>query len=80
MGEIRVVGIGLEEAGFDVSAWMAVSRHVLQAKGSCDLCLSARPMRIKAPLAPALVVAGSVNYTGAALLAGEAAYRVVLGW
>ena len=34
---------------------------------------------IKEPSVPLLIAAGSVNYTGAAMLAGKAAYRVGAG-
>jgi NAD(P)H-hydrate epimerase len=76
VGSLRVVGIGLPD---DLEQWVAVRRE------AADPWLVARslPQRPadahKGTFGTALVVAGSVNYTGAALLAGEAAYRAGAG-
>jgi hydroxyethylthiazole kinase-like uncharacterized protein yjeF len=75
-GEIHVVEIGLPD---DLPSWKAVVNEVADE----DLVISLLPNRPadahKGTFGTALVVAGSVNYTGAALLAGKAAYRVGTG-
>lgn len=74
-GEIRVVGIGLT----DEPAWQAVQHFAADDQLVADL-LPARPGDAhKGDFGTALIAAGSVNYTGAALLAGKAAYRVGAG-
>ena len=74
-GEIRVVGIGLTNQ----KAWQAVKRRVADWE-SVQASMPERPANAhKGTFGTALVVAGSVNYTGAALLSGKAAYRVGAG-
>jgi NAD(P)H-hydrate epimerase len=75
-GEIRVVEIGpLDE----LEGWQAVKNEVADE----DLVVSLLPKRPseahKGTFGTALIAAGSVNYTGAALLAGKAAYRIGAG-
>lgn len=78
VGRIEVVGIGLEQAG-PIEAYQSVHRWVTDA----DRVLSILPDRPldshKGTFGTALIVAGSVNYTGAVLLSGEAAYRIGAG-
>ena len=75
-GELRVVNIGPVD---DLPSWKQISAIVVDA----DIVLSILPKRPrdahKGTFGTALVVAGSVNYTGAAVLAGEAAYRIGAG-
>jgi len=75
-GEIRLVGIGLP-AG--LPAWQAVRRYVPNAAWVRSILPPRPPQAHKGTFGAALVVAGSSNYTGAALLAGRAAYRVGAG-
>ncbi len=75
-GEIRLVGIGLPE---DLPAWQAVRRYVPNAAWVRSVLPPRPPEAHKGTFGAALVVAGSSNYTGAALLAGKAAYRVGAG-
>ncbi len=75
-GEIRLVGIGLPE---DLPAWQAVRRYVPNAAWVRAVLPPRPPQAHKGTFGTALVVAGSSNYTGAALLAGKAAYRVGAG-
>jgi len=70
-GELRVVEIGIgNEKG-----WQAIRHEVADDEMVADI-LPDRPSNAhKGTFGTALVVAGSLNYPGAALLAGKAAYR-----
>jgi hydroxyethylthiazole kinase-like uncharacterized protein yjeF len=79
VGGLRVVGIGLPDDGASLAAWQAVRRSVPFAE-DIKASLPARPLDAhKGTFGTALIVAGSVNYTGAAWLAGQAAYRIGTG-
>lgn len=72
VGELEVVDIGLPA---DLPSINAVSTEVAEEDMVAAL-LPERPLAShKGTFGTALIAAGSVNYTGAALLAGEAAYR-----
>lgn len=74
-GELSVVDIGLS----DEEAWQAV-RHQVANDELLEELLPVRPLDAhKGTFGTALVVAGSLNYPGAALLAGKAAYRAGTG-
>jgi hydroxyethylthiazole kinase-like uncharacterized protein yjeF len=76
VGDLEVVDIGLPE---DLSSWKDVNLDVAEAD-SVAAMLPDRPLEShKGTFGTALIAAGSVNYTGAAVLAGEAAYRVGAG-
>ncbi len=78
-GELRVVGIGLPQGGAGLAAWQVIKRSVISAE-DVKAILPARPLDAhKGTFGTAVVVAGSVNYTGAAWLAGQAAYRIGTG-
>jgi NAD(P)H-hydrate epimerase len=71
-GEIRVVDIG-ELGGFP--AWQSIKNEVAD-ETMVDSLLPKRPTDAhKGTFGTVLVLAGSINFTGAALLAGKAAYR-----
>ena len=76
IGELRVVEIGHLDK---LKAWQAIKNEVADE----SLALSILPLRPtdahKGTFGTALIAAGSVNYTGAALLAGKAAYRIGAG-
>jgi ADP-dependent NAD(P)H-hydrate dehydratase / NAD(P)H-hydrate epimerase len=72
VGELRVVDIGTLDG---VKGWNAVQAFVVDREWTKSV-LPPRPMDAhKGTFGTALIVAGSTNYTGAALLAGQAAYR-----
>lgn len=74
-GELSVVDIGLS----DEDEWQAV-RHQVASDELLEELLPVRPLDAhKGTFGTALVVAGSLNYPGAALLAGKAAYRAGVG-
>ncbi|PWH17499.1 MAG: bifunctional ADP-dependent NAD(P)H-hydrate dehydratase/NAD(P)H-hydrate epimerase [Anaerolineae bacterium] len=75
-GELRVVEIGLTD---EITAWKNIRHAVADADMVRDM-LPARPSDAhKGTFGTLLVIAGSVNYTGAALLAGKSAYRAGTG-
>jgi hydroxyethylthiazole kinase-like uncharacterized protein yjeF len=76
VGEMRVVDIGLTDK---VKSWTKV-KHEVADNESVKAILPLRPDDShKGTFGTALIAAGSINYTGAALLAGKAAYRVGAG-
>jgi len=71
-GEIQVVDIGLPE---DLSCWKKI-RHEMADLATVRGMLPDRPIDAhKGTFGTAMILAGSINYTGAALLAGKAAHR-----
>ncbi len=75
-GELQVVDIGLPE---DLSSLNSVQTEVAEEEMIAAI-LPERPLDAhKGTFGTALIAAGSVNYTGAALLSGQAAYRVGAG-
>lgn len=76
VGDLEVVEIGLPD---DLPSFRDVATEVAEAD-SVSALLPERPLEShKGTFGTALIAAGSVNYTGAAVLAGEAAYRVGAG-
>lgn len=79
IGELQIVGIGLEEDDQRSQTWQGIQRRV----ASSDWVRETLPQRKrdahKGTFGTAMIVAGSVNYTGAVLLAGKAAYRAGVG-
>ncbi len=71
-GEIVLVGIGLTHAN---KSWIAIKREVATQSQVANLLPPRPPDAHKGTFGTALIIAGSLNYTGAVLLAGEAAYR-----
>lgn len=75
VGDLDVVEIGLPEEGRGLEAWNAAPAFVIGAEWA-GAALPPRPLDAhKGTFGTALIVAGSASYTGAALLAGQAAYR-----
>ncbi len=76
VGELKTVDIGLPG---DLPTLQAVTAEVAE-EDSVAALLPERPLEAhKGTFGTALIAAGSVNFTGAALLAGEAAYRAGAG-
>jgi ADP-dependent NAD(P)H-hydrate dehydratase / NAD(P)H-hydrate epimerase len=78
-GRIEVVGIGLGEDKPYPIAWEDIHR-IVPDPALVRKSLPKRPLDAhKGTFGTALIVAGSVNYTGAAWLAGRAAYKIGAG-
>ena len=76
VGDLQVVDIGLPD---DLASFKDLKSEVAD-EDSVSALLPERPLDShKGTFGTALIAAGSVNYTGAVLLAGEAAYRVGVG-
>ncbi len=76
VGEIRVVEIGnLEE----LKSWKIIKDEVADEFLAKSLIPNRPSDSHKGSFGTAIIVAGSINYTGAALLAGKAAYRIGTG-
>lgn len=79
VGELRLVGIGLPQEGEALEVYRSLQVTVPDVD-DIRFMLPARPLQAhKGTFGTALIVAGSQNYTGAVLLAGEAAYRIGTG-
>lgn len=77
VGELAVVSIGSLD---HLPAWQAIHRQVVDIDWVRKI-IPARPLDAhKGTFGTVLVVAGSISFTGAALLAGKAAYRSGTGW
>lgn len=76
IGQLQVVPIGLPD---DLKSMAQIQHHVVTQAKTAAL-LPERPKSAhKGTFGSALVVAGSINYTGAAYLAAKAAYRIGTG-
>jgi NAD(P)H-hydrate epimerase len=76
VGELKIVDIGVPPS---LPALQSVNVEVAEGDAVAGL-MPSRPVDAhKGTFGTALIVAGSVNYTGAAWLAGKAAYRVGVG-
>jgi NAD(P)H-hydrate epimerase len=79
VGRLQTVGIGLKENPPMPDAWERIKR-IVPGREWVAQQLPDRPFEAhKGTFGTVLVIAGSTNYTGAALLAGLAAYRVGAG-
>lgn len=79
VGKIHLIGIGLPEEGKTLEAWQRVNRFIPETN-QIRQWLPDRPKNAhKGTFGTAAIIAGSINYPGAALLAGEAAYRIGAG-
>jgi NAD(P)H-hydrate epimerase len=76
VGDLQVVDIGLTD---ELASWTAIRDEVAD-ENMVEEILPERPDDShKGTFGTVLIAAGSVNYTGAALLAGRSAYRVGAG-
>ncbi|GAB1469996.1 bifunctional ADP-dependent NAD(P)H-hydrate dehydratase/NAD(P)H-hydrate epimerase [Chloroflexota bacterium] len=76
VGGLQALDMGLPE---NLDSWNALHLDVTDAGMVSALLPERSPASHKGTFGTALVIAGSVSYTGAALLAGRAAYRVGAG-
>ena len=77
IGNLRLVGIGLPEG---LPAYGSIRREVIDIDWVRQV-IPQRPLNShKGTFGTVLVVGGSKNYSGAVLLAGEAAFRCGAGW
>ena len=76
VGELQVVDIGLPE---NLDSWNAIQTEAADWGMVSALLPERTPASHKGTFGTAFVLAGSSSYTGAALLAGKAAYRVGTG-
>jgi ADP-dependent NAD(P)H-hydrate dehydratase / NAD(P)H-hydrate epimerase len=79
IGEMWVVDIGLEDESLHLPTWNSVRRNLADQEMVKTYLPSRSFDAHKGTFGTAILVAGSLNYTGAALLAGEAAFRVGAG-
>ena len=79
VGRVRLVSIGLEALTPLPEAWLASQRFVPDIQWVRQILPRRPPDAHKGTFGTAMIVAGSVNYTGAAWLAGQAAYRIGVG-
>jgi NAD(P)H-hydrate epimerase len=75
-GDLRVVDIGLPS---ELRSLRDVVTEVAEEDLVANILPARPPLAHKGTFGTALIAAGSVNYTGAALLAGSAAYRAGAG-
>src|SRR5215211_4544085 len=76
VGDLEVADIGLSD---DLTSLKDLNVQVAEADSVAAMLPERSLDSHKGTFGTALIAAGSVNYTGAALLAGEAAYRVGAG-
>jgi hydroxyethylthiazole kinase-like uncharacterized protein yjeF len=77
LGELKIVGIGLSD---ELKPWKEIHRFVVNQE-YVFTHLPERPSDAhKSTFGNVMIVAGSLNYSGAALLSGRAAFRSGAGW
>lgn len=76
VGDLQVVDIGLPN---DLVALVSVQTEVAEAEMVERILPERGPDAHKGTFGTALIAAGSINYTGAGLLAGKGAYRIGAG-
>jgi len=76
VGELRVVDIGLDDQS---KTWKAINHFVADDEMVEEILPIRSADSHKGTFGTALIAAGSINYTGAPLLAGRAAYRAGAG-
>ena len=79
IGDLRLVGIGLPDNGEGLNSWKKIETFIPEVDW-VQKNIPKRPGNAhKGTFGTALIIAGSTNYTGAALLAGKGAYRIGAG-
>ncbi len=72
LGNIEVVSIGLKD---DLPIWKDINRFVVDDKFIKSKIPARKKNSHKGTFGTAMIIAGSLNYTGAALLAGKSSFR-----
>ncbi len=76
IGRLEVVEIGLSQG---LKSWQGVEKIVITKEWVHSVFPERQMDSHKGTFGTSMVIAGSINYTGAALLAGKAAYRIGSG-
>lgn len=76
VGEVHTVDIGLSES---LPAWGNVNGSILEASRVAKMLPERQANSHKGSFGTCMIIAGSINYCGAVLLAVESAYRVGVG-
>lgn len=76
VGDLQVVDIGLSD---DIASWKNIRDDVVDESIVAEILPERPDDSHKGTYGTALIAAGSVNYTGAAMLAGKSAYRIGTG-
>lgn len=76
IGDLELVSIGLSD---EIHSWRSIPRFVADEAYVIDQLPERRLDSHKGTFGTALIIAGSIHYTGAVLLAGQAAYRAGAG-
>ena len=76
VGRLEVVDIGLAE---ELISWQGVQKMVVTKEWVHSIFPERQMDSHKGTFGTTMVIAGSINFTGAALLAGKAAYRIGTG-
>lgn len=79
VGDLYVAGIGLTEADPRSETWRGIQRFIADGAWVSHVLPSRPPDAHKGTFGTVMVVAGSVNFSGAAVLAGKAAFRCGVG-
>ncbi|UCD40837.1 MAG: NAD(P)H-hydrate dehydratase [Chloroflexota bacterium] len=79
LGEVILVGIGLAEEDKRSKTWRGIKRNVVDAEFVRSTLPERKRDAHKGTFGTAFIISGSVNYTGAVLLSGKAAYRAGAG-
>lgn len=79
LGDLQLVGIGLDENDKRSKTWNSLRREVVDEAQVRSTLPKRRRDAHKGTFGTAFIVSGSVNYTGAVLLSGKAAYRAGAG-
>lgn len=75
LGDLVLVGIGLENQDKRSKTWQSLKREVADGNSVRSTLPKREREAHKGTFGTAFIISGSVNYTGAVILSGKAAYR-----